>query len=106
MHVGEAVVQSDQQRDKAERVYSSVARGSEALWTTQREFIMIETAKYCHACIDKLFPATAQTEKEKQFLAAHTFAPRPATDYGPTTEDGTCEKCGQRSVVMYYRLPA
>lgn len=72
----------------------------------KEEFIMIATPKYCQACIDKLFPATAKTEKEKQFLAAHTFAPRPATNYGPTTEDGTCEKCGQRSIVTYYRLPA
>lgn len=29
---------------------------------------MIETAKYCQPCIDKLFPATAKAEKEKQFL--------------------------------------
>ena len=66
---------------------------------------MIETAKYCRACIDKLFPATVKTEKEKLFLNAYTFAPRPATDYGPTSEEGTCEKCGQRSIVTYYRLP-
>ncbi len=66
---------------------------------------MIETAKYCQLCIDKLFPATAKTETEKQFLTAHTLAPRPATDYGPTNEEGTCEKCGQHTVVTYYRLP-
>jgi hypothetical protein len=66
---------------------------------------MIETAKYCQACIDKLSPATANTEEEKQFLNAHIFAPRPATDYGPTNEEGTCEQCGRHSVVTYYRLP-
>ena len=67
---------------------------------------MIETANTArHTSINYSLPQP-YTEKEKQFLAAHTLAPRPATDYSPTTEDGTCEKCGQRSVVMYYRLPA
>ena len=67
---------------------------------------MIETAKYCQACINTLFPATAKTEKEQQFLAAFTLAPRPASDFGPTTEEGICEKCGQHTLVTYYRLPA
>jgi hypothetical protein len=66
---------------------------------------MIETAKYCQGCIDKLFPATGKTENEKQFLDARLLAPRPATDYGPTIEEGACEKCGQRALVTYYRLP-
>lgn len=66
---------------------------------------MIETAKYCQPCIDKLFPETAKTEKEKQFLNAHIFSPRAASDYGPTNEERTCEKCGQHTVVTYYRLP-
>ncbi len=66
---------------------------------------MIATAKYCQPCIDTLFPDTVKTEKERQFLDAHLFAPRPASDYGPTSEEGTCEKCGQRALVTYYRLP-
>ncbi|UVT17417.1 MAG: hypothetical protein H8K04_07730 [Nitrospira sp.] len=66
---------------------------------------MIETAKYCQPCIDTLFPDTVKTEEEKQFLDAHLFAPRPASDYGPTNEEGMCHKCGQRALVTYYRLP-
>ena len=66
---------------------------------------MIETAKYCQPCIDKLFPETAKTQKDKQFLNAHISTPRPATDYGPTSEEGTCQKCGQHTLVTYYCLP-
>lgn len=66
---------------------------------------MTETVKYCQPCIDKLSPATARTEKEKQFLQAFTFIAGGRGDYGPTIEDGHCEKCGQSAVVTYYRLP-
>lgn len=67
---------------------------------------MIETVKYCQRCIDRLSPALASTEQEKQFLNALTFVAGARGDYGPIIEDGHCEKCGQSFVVTYYRLPS
>lgn len=64
---------------------------------------MIETSKYCEKCEKQLTPATAQSEKEQQFLKAHRFL-RGSVRGGPITQRGTCEKCNLISRVTSYYI--
>ena len=67
---------------------------------------MKETAHYCDKCVRALSPTTVRTGKEKEFWNAGHFPPVLTVNYdrGPHAIHGICDRCGQTSIVRFYRI--
>lgn len=68
--------------------------------------VMIETAHYCEECDQKLSSATANTEREKEFMSARAWRSHKPVDYtkAARTALGICDGCGQEEIVNFYLI--
>jgi hypothetical protein len=68
--------------------------------------VMIETAHYCEECNQRLSPATANTEREKEFMLARAGRFHMPVDYSKAarTVQGICDGCGQEAIVDFYQI--
>ena len=68
--------------------------------------VMIETAHYCEECNKELTPATAKTDKQKEFIKARAWRSHKPVDYtkAARTVQGICDGCGQEAIVDFYQI--
>jgi hypothetical protein len=68
---------------------------------------MLQTARYCIDCLMDLAPDNAATPEDEAILGVIISRKGDAPNYARhrRSVSGSCEKCGETSVLVYYEVP-